>query len=167
MERNFLKLLRFKSILKFILKISILFYFMLNPEKLQKLSLLEWLKVCFTLLIFIKPTPLVITSKDHQATGKIKNTNFQRVKKVEINGYEEFFAEFPGMKDYIDEEKLKQKTKDVGPLAASGPRRKRVIDDNHFCLAFWLFIVLVIFHINTFVLKSQVNQYYHGWSSEK
>jgi len=40
----------------------------------------------------------VITSKDHQATGKIKNTNFQRVKKVEINGYEEFFAEFPGMK---------------------------------------------------------------------
>jgi len=119
-----------------------------------------------TLLLYIKPREItkaltpgmveVITSKDQQATGKIKNTNFQRVKKVEINGYEEFFAEFPGMKDYIDEDKLKQKENKI----LNGSSKKRIIDNNHFCLAFWLFIILLINVITLMLQRNNTRQHY-------
>jgi len=39
---------------------------------------------------------LVITARDQQTIAKIDGSNFQRIKKVEVNGYREFFKEFPG-----------------------------------------------------------------------
>jgi hypothetical protein len=98
-------------------------------------------------------------SLQENSKKKVDEVNLAREIKQEIDKYQEFFRKFPGMKFYIDSDKIKEKERGVPKKAASG-----AVGENH-CCVFLMMLLLLSFTCTTLFNEVEVFRNYYTAAS--